>query len=254
MSKTNTPDEKQQPEEGLPEGERHGDAATRPLTVVGRLRAYFFAGVLVVAPISITFYIAYLILDFVDSRVTPFIPTHYNPNTYLPFGIPGLGLLILLVAVTLIGATTAGYLGRVFVRLSETILVRMPVIRGIYGAVKQLVETVFGHKANAFRQVVLIEWPREGVWTMGLITTKTATEIQEHFTEDVVTIMVLTTPNPTSGYLVILPRDKVIPLKMSVEDAMKMILSSGIVVPPYTPEMQAKIAETKGATERAATH
>lgn len=247
MSKPKTPDEKRQSNEWLPEEDRHGETVARPLTVLGRLRAYFFAGVLVVAPISITFYIAYLILDFIDSRITPLIPAHYNPNTYLPFGIPGLGLFVLLVALTLIGATMAGYLGRVFVRLSETILARMPVIRGIYGAVKQLVEAVFGHKASAFRQVVLVEWPREGVWTLGLITAKTAAEIQDHFTEDVVTIMVLTTPNPTSGYLVILPRDRVIPLKMSVEEAMKMVLSSGIVVPSYTPEIQAKIAAAKDA-------
>jgi uncharacterized membrane protein len=209
---------------------------------MGRLRAYFFAGVLIVAPISITFYIAYLVLDFVDSRVTPLIPAPWNPSTYLPFGIPGLGLVILLVVITFIGAITAGYLGHFFVRLSERILARMPVIRGIYSAVKQLVESVFSRKASAFRQVVLVQWPREGVWTLGFVTNRTADEIQAQFTEDVVTIMVPTTPNPTSGYLVVVPQDKVIALEMSVEDAMKMILSSGIVVPPYEAEELRKLA------------
>jgi uncharacterized membrane protein len=199
---------------------------------VQHVRGYFFAGVLVVAPISITFYIAWVLLDFVDSRVTPLIPARYNPETYLPVGIPGLGLVILLIVITLIGASTASFVGSFFVRLSERLLARMPVIRGIYGAVKQLVETAFGKKASAFRQVVLVQWPYEGVWTLGLVTAKTAGEIQRHFSEDVITLMVLTTPNPTSGYLVIIPREKVIPLDMSVEDAMKMVLSSGIVVPP----------------------
>jgi uncharacterized membrane protein len=222
-----------------------GSKAAKPIrraTVTGRLRAYFFAGVLVIAPISITFYIAYLILDFVDSRVTPLIPAPFNPSTYLPFGIPGLGLVILLVALTFIGAMTAGYLGRVFVRISESILARMPVISGIYGAVKQLVESVFASQASAFRQVVLIEWPRDGAWSLGFVTNTTAGEIVEHLTRDVVSIMVPTTPNPTSGYLVFIPREKVIPLRMSVEDAMKMILSSGIVVPPYEAERLRKAA------------
>lgn len=250
MRRLKTLAEKWQLTSWLPKENRRRDAGRRrPHTILGRLRAYLFAGVLVIAPISITFYIAYLILDFIDSRITSLIPTHYNPNTYLPFNIPGVGLLILLVVLTLIGAITAGYLGRVFIHLSETILARTPVIRGIYGAVKQLVEAVFGHKASAFRQVVLVEWPREGAWTLGLIAADTASEIKEHFTEDVVTVMVPTTPNPTSGYLIILPRDKVIPLKMNVEDAMKMVLSSGIVVPSHMPEMEAKTAKVKGTEE-----
>lgn len=228
------------------------EPVVRPPTVAARLRASFFAGVLVLSPIGITLYIAWLILDFIDSRVTPLIPKHYNPNTYLPFGIPGLGLVILLVAVTLIGATTAGYLGRVFVRLSERIVVRMPIVRGIYGAVKQLVEAVFAKRADAFRQVVLVEWPKEGSWTLGFVTSRTAQEVQARLDADICSIMVPTTPNPTSGYLVFMPREKVIPLEMSVEDAMKLILSSGIVVPPYAPEIEAKIAEARAAAGRGA--
>lgn len=214
----------------------NGDEAEASLGFAARVRAYFFAGVLVVAPISITFYIAWLMLDFVDSRVTPLIPARYNPNTYLPFGIPGLGLVVLIVVVTFIGATTAGYLGRIFVRLSERILARMPVIRGIYGAVKQLVESVFAKQASAFRQVVLVEWPRDGSWTIGFVTNATAAEIHARLPGDVVSIMVPTTPNPTSGYLIFVPRKDVVPLEMTVEDAMKMILSSGIVVPEYEAE------------------
>jgi len=204
----------------------------RPHTVAGRLRAYFLAGVLVLAPIGITFYIAYGLVDFIDAHVTALLPARYNPNTYLPFGIPGLGLVILVVVLTFVGAVTAGYLGRVFVRLSEKLLNRMPVIRGIYGAVKQLVETVFSHKANAFRQVVLLEWPHAGSWSIGFVTGKVAGEVQSLLPEELVSVMVPTTPNPTGGYIVFVPRKKVRPLEMSVDAAMKMILSSGIVVPP----------------------
>ncbi|MFI4988353.1 MAG: DUF502 domain-containing protein [Alphaproteobacteria bacterium] len=233
------------PDEQLQSREAEARAPVAPLGFGGRLRAYFLAGVLVVAPISITFYIAYLILDFVDSRVNPHIPAAYNPNNYLPFGIPGLGLVIVLVAITLIGATTAGYLGRVFVRLSEMLLVRMPVINGIYSAVKQLVEAVFSQKASAFRQVVLVEWPHAGSWTLGFVTVATAGEIQGRLPADVVSIMVPTTPNPTGGYLVFVPRHKVIPLEMSVDAAMKMILSSGIVVPPDTAAQAGRAAAAK---------
>src|SRR5579875_1777526 len=231
-------------------GRRAEDDLDRPRTLGQRLRAYFFAGVLVLAPISITFYIAYLILDFIDSHVTPLIPPRFNPETYLPFTIPGFGL-VTVVVITLVGAATANYLGRFFFRLSERLLVRMPIIRSIYGAVKQLVEAVFARKANAFRNVVLVEWPRAGVWTLGFVTADTAEQIQRRLPLEACSVMVPTTPNPTSGYLIFVPKDSVIQLEMSVEDAMKMILSSGIVVPgpPVAAEDRAAPAE---ATERTA--
>lgn len=240
------------PHEQGGDGGRREPSPRKPHTVVARLRTYFFAGVLVVAPIGITLYIAWLILDFVDSRVTPLIPARYNPETYLPFDIPGLGVIIVLVIITAIGAVTASFVGRLFVRLAERIVARTPVIRGIYGAVKQLVESVFSQKAGAFRQVVLVEWPREGVWTLGFLTSETATEIQRRLPREVVSVMVPTTPNPTSGYLVFVPKEAVVPLATSVEDAMKMVLSSGIVVPPYPADGRKKIAAGRAeAAERA---
>jgi uncharacterized membrane protein len=202
------------------------------LGIWGRIRNYFLTGVLVAAPTLITLYIAFLILDLVDSWVTPLIPVRFNPTTYLPFRIPGLGLLLVLVALTLIGAVAASLIGRYFVRLGERLVARMPVIRKIYGAVKQLVEAVFSKNASAFRQVVLIEWPREGVWTLGFVANFTPGEVEMRLGRAICTVMVPTTPNPTSGYLVYIPREAVIPLDMSVEDAMKMVLSSGIVLPP----------------------
>jgi len=138
------------------------------LGLLARLRAYFLAGVLVTAPVAVTFYIVWLIVSFVDNRVSQLIPARYNPENYLPFGIPGLGLVIAIIVLTLIGAVTAGYLGRVVVRLSDAILARMPVVRSIYGATKQIFETVLAHKSTAFRQVCLVEYPRRGIWVVGI--------------------------------------------------------------------------------------
>jgi uncharacterized membrane protein len=204
------------------------------LGLLARLRAYFLAGVLVTAPVAITFYIVWLIVSFIDDRVSGLIPERYNPETYLPFGIPGLGLVIAVAALILIGAATAGYLGRVIVRINDAALARMPVVRSIYGATKQIFETVLAHKSSAFRQVCLVEYPRHGVWTLGFITGTTVGEVQERTSEEVVNVFLPTTPNPTSGFLLFVPRQDIILLDMSIEDGIKMVISGGIVTPPDT--------------------
>jgi uncharacterized membrane protein len=196
------------------------------------LRGYFFAGVLITAPIGITFYMAWLFIDWVDGIVTRLLPDAYHPGNYLPFSVPGLGLLIVCVALTLIGALTAGILGRILVRTAERILARMPVIRSVYGAIKQIFETVLAQKSQAFRQVVLFEYPRRGSWAMGFITGKTEGEVQDQTTDDVVNVFLPTTPNPTSGYLLFIPRRELVVLSMSVEEGIKMVVSGGIVTPP----------------------
>ena len=175
------------------------------LGLLARLRAYFLAGVLVTAPVAVTFYIVWLIVSFVDNRVSQLIPARYSPENYLPFGIPGLGLVIAIIVLTLIGAVTAGYLGRVVVRLSDAILARMPVVRSIYGATKQIFETVLAHKSTAFRQVCLVEYPRRGIWSLGFVTGTAVGEIQERTSDQVVNVFLPTTPNPTSGFLLLVP-------------------------------------------------
>jgi uncharacterized membrane protein len=204
------------------------------LGLLARLRAYFLAGVLVTAPLAITFYIVWLIVSFVDDRVSGLLPQRYNPETYLPFGIPGLGLVIAVAALILVGALTAGYVGRIVVRLSDAALARMPVVRSIYGATKQVFETVLAHKSTAFRQVCLVEYPRHGVWTLGFITGTTVGEVQERTSDEVVNVFLPTTPNPTSGFLLFVPRRDIILLDMSIEDGIKMVISGGIVMPPET--------------------
>ena len=217
-----------EPQAALPERPRQ----PFHLGLLARLRAYFLAGVLVTAPVAITFYIVWLIVSFVDSRVSGLLPARYNPESYLPFGIPGLGLLIAIAALILIGAVTAGYVGRIVVRLSDAALARMPVVRSIYGATKQIFETVLAQKSTAFRQVCLVEYPRHGVWTLGFITGTTVGEVQERTSDEVVNVFLPTTPNPTSGFLLFVPRQDIIFLDMSIEDGIKMVISGGIVTPP----------------------
>ena len=196
-----------------------------------RLRAYFLAGILITAPIGITIYLSWLFLTFVDARVVPLIPDRYNPDSYLPFSVPGIGLVVLLIVLTLIGALTAGYLGRALLHTSERVLTRMPVVRSLYTTVKQIVETVLANR-TAFREVVMIEYPRQGVWSLGFITGVVQGEARKVADEEMVSVIIPTVPIPTAGYLVFIPRKDVVVLDMTVEEGMKMAISGGIVAPP----------------------
>jgi len=198
------------------------------LSLMGRLRAYFFAGILITAPITITFYIAWNFIDMVDRQVTPLIPAAYNPKQW---GVPGVGLLLVAIALTLVGALTAGFVGRLWLRISEWVLGRTPVLNGIYSAVKQVFETVLAQKSNAFREVALVQYPRAGSWTIGFITGTTLPMLKPDETQDWVNVFVPTTPNPTSGFLLFLPRSEIRVTSMSVEDGLKFVISGGIVAP-----------------------
>lgn len=199
------------------------------LTIGGRLRAYFLTGILVTAPVSITLYIGWMFIDMVDRQVTPMIPAPFNPRQW---GIPGVGLLIAVVGLTLIGALAAGVLGRVWLRVSEAVLARTPVLRSVHSAVKQLFETFLVHKSKAFREVALIEYPRRDIWTVAFVTGPTIRQIGCHVDHDLINVFVPTTPNPTSGFLLFLPRKDVRILDMTIEDGLKLVISGGIVAPP----------------------
>lgn len=202
-----------------------------------RLRVYFFAGVLVTAPIGVTLTLAWWFISHIDRAVMPLVPEGYHPGTIIreAFGVqldvPGAGLIIVIVAVTLIGWLTAGLLGRWIVRLGESILNRMPVIRNFYGAVKQILETVLQKQSDAFKQAVLIEYPRKGLWAVAFVTANTQGEMQRKLGAEYLNVFLPTTPNPTSGFLLLVPKAEVLPLEMSVEDAVKMVISAGIVNP-----------------------
>ncbi|MFP6710447.1 MAG: DUF502 domain-containing protein [Rhodospirillales bacterium] len=216
----------------LPPSAHHRVSGGKSRGFWGRIRGYFLAGVLVSAPLGITGYLAWVIIGFIDHSVTPLLPAKYNPETYLPFSLPGLGVLILIIILTVIGALTAGLLGRWVLHTGERILNRMPVVRGIYSAVKQIFETVMTQQSTAFREAVLVEYPRRGMWAIAFITGKTEGEVQSLTEQETVNIFLPTTPNPTSGFLLFVPKEDVVPLSMSVEEAIKMVISGGIVTPP----------------------
>lgn len=226
-------------------GGKDATPKVRVLSFGQRMRAYFFAGILVIAPIFITFYLAWLFIGFVDSKVTPLLPAKYNPETYLPFALPGLGLVMLVLFLILLGALAAGFMGKVWTRFSERMLARMPVIRNVYSALKQILETVLADQSKAFREAVLIEYPRRGIWAIGFITGRTEAEVQNVTEEECINIFLPTTPNPTSGFLLFVPKKDLIPLSMSVEEAIKMVISGGIVTPPdHRPPEEQKIPLT----------
>ena len=208
----------------------------RKRSYLSRVRNYFLTGIIVTAPIAITFAVAMWVINWIDSKVVPLIPSSYNPQgllqTYTGVHIPGIGLIVVLIGLTVIGFLAAGLLGRFIVRVGENILNRMPIIRSIYGALKQIFETILRSSSRSFREVALIEYPRRGIWAIGFITTKTTGEVRSEIKEDVVNVFLPTTPNPTSGFLLFVPRKDLIVLDMGVEEAIKMIVSAGIVTPP----------------------
>ncbi|WP_374448140.1 DUF502 domain-containing protein [Stella sp.] len=216
----------------MEEGARPAILTRWRIGLAARIRAYFLAGVLVTAPIGLTIYLAWLVVDYVDDIVGRLLPARYNPETYLPFAVPGLGLLIAFVLVTLVGALAAGYVGTLLLRLSEALFHRTPFLRGIYGATKQLLETVLSQKSSAFREVVLVEFPRPDMWSIAFVTGARLEAAQHTHSGELIGLYVPTTPIPTSGYLVYVPASQVVRLAMTVEEGLKIVLSGGLVVPP----------------------
>jgi uncharacterized membrane protein len=197
----------------------------------GRLRAYLFAGIIVVAPISITLFITWRVVDYFDTRVESLLPERYNPERFLPFSLPGIGLLLTIAALILIGWFTASYVGHALMRLGERLLRRMPVVRSLYGTLKQIFETVFSQSSRSFREVVLVEWPRKGTWSVAFVTGSAPSAISHAVGDDLVSLFLPCTPNPTTGYFLMVARREVMPLGLSVEDAMKLIISGGLAGP-----------------------
>ena len=198
-----------------------------------KLRAYLFTGILVTAPVAITFYLAYKFILWVDVFVTKIIPPQYNFVNYMPMTIPGFGLLFLIGFLMLIGMFAAGFLGRFFIRLGEWFVAKMPLVSSVYSLLKQIFETVFSSKTQAFKKVVMLEYPRKCIWILGLVSADLQGEIEEKLPDEMVNVFIPTTPNPTSGFLIFVPKKDVIEMDMSVEDAIKFIVSGGLVEPKY---------------------
>jgi uncharacterized membrane protein len=207
---------------------------TRLGRVFSRLRTWFLTGLLFIAPLALTIWVTLGIIRWVDRLIAPFIPREYRPEVYfhLPFAIPGTGLIIVVIGLTVIGALTATLLGRFFVRLNDRVFARLPIIRSLYGTLKQMFETLLSNKAGAFRQVVLVQFPVRGCWAIGFVTGPTGGEVQSRIANELVNVFVPTSPNPTSGYLLFVQRSEMTILDMSVEEALKLVVSGGIASTP----------------------
>lgn len=212
------------------------EEALQPKNGIGaRLRRYFFTGIVVTVPITITLWSAWWFLNFIDVLVASIIPAEFNPNTYLPFSIPGLGLIITVMFFTVIGFLARNFLGRMIIRTSEYIVGRMPILNTVYNALKQVFEMTIGTQSTAFRDVVLFQYPHPNSWTVGFVTGVTPGEIQSvGGGSEVLNIYIPVTPT-TAGFVVFVPKKDVIYLSMSVEEAVKLIASGGIIVPPAKP-------------------
>ena len=196
-----------------------------------KLKAYFFTGILVTAPVAMTFYLAYKLIVWVDVLVNKMLPPKFLPDTYLPFTIPGLGFIVLIGLLIVIGMFATGFLGKFFLKLGEWIVYKLPFISSVYSLFKQVFSTFLSNKNNAFNKVVMLEYPRKGIWILGLVSTETGGEIQEKLPEPMLNVFIPTTPNPTSGFLNFVPKKDVIEVDISVEDAIKFVISGGIVNP-----------------------
>ena len=229
-----------------------GGKKPRRGSVAARLRTNFLTGLVIAAPISITVYITWWFVDLFDNWIKPLVPAQYNPDTYLPFSLPGVGLLFALMGLMVLGALTANLFGRTIVAFGEQMLDRMPIVRNVYKALKQIFETVLSQSNSSFRQVGLIQYPRPGLYALVFISTDTTGEVLERAGNggEMVSVFLPTTPNPTSGFLLFVPAEDVMLLEMNVEEAAKLVISAGLVTPKRAeagddavPEIDAETAE-----------
>ncbi|MDA8390949.1 MAG: DUF502 domain-containing protein [Gammaproteobacteria bacterium] len=195
-----------------------------------RLKRYLTAGLMVWVPLGVTFVIIEAAVEFMD-RLLLVLPAAYQPNHWLGFDIPGLGAALVALLVLVTGAVAANILGQRVVGVGEAVLARIPLVRSIYTGVKQLLESLVASNGNSFRKVVLVEYPRAGSWTVAFLTGEGPAEASILTGEDLVNVFVPTTPNPTSGFFLMIPRKDAVELAMSVDEALRMILSMGMVVP-----------------------
>ena len=217
-----------------------------------RLRNYFLTGIVVAAPVGITIYITWTFVHWVDSRVKPLIPNVYNPDNYLPFSVPGVGLLFAILILTLLGFLTANLVGRTVVSYGENLVERTPLVRNLYRALKQLFQTVLSQSSRSFQKVVLVEYPEKGVWRVGFVATHAKGEVATRLPqENPIAVFIPNTPNVTAGFLVFVPRREAIQLDMSVEEAAKMIISAGLVVPEPVAKKRIADAPAKEISEAA---
>ncbi|MFA6968404.1 DUF502 domain-containing protein [Bosea sp. (in: a-proteobacteria)] len=215
-----------------------------------RLRRYFFTGLVIAAPLAITASVTWWFVNFVDGLVKPLIPSAYWPDAYLPYPVPGFGLVIGLIGLTLLGFMTANLVGRTMLDAGEAILNRMPVVRGLYKGVKQVFETIFSQSGTSFRKVGMVQFPQPGMWSIVFIAQEAAPEIAGKLPDgdEQIGVFLPCTPNPTTGFFFYLPRREVVELTISVEDGAKLIMSAGLIQPGQVAPKLAPVPSTPPAT------
>lgn len=196
------------------------------------MKKYFITGLLVWIPLAITFTVLTWIIRTLDDWMLPWLPRHLQPQTILGFDIPGLGVVLCIFILFATGVIAANVLGQRLVRMWESLLGRIPVVKSIYSSVKQVSDTLFSSSGQAFRKALLVQYPRRGAWTIAFLTGAPGGDITQHLGDDYVSVYVPTTPNPTSGFFLMLPAADTIELGMSVDEALKYIISMGVVAPP----------------------
>ena len=203
-----------------------GKLKRKSISVIAKLRNYFITGVVVLVPIGITLYLT----KFFISVSSKLIPNEINPNSYLPFSIPGLEIVLAIIFITLIGYLSLSFIGKKVLQLFNDLLKKIPILRTIYSAMEQMAETLAPNRKSK-KSVVLIEYPRKGSWAVGFATKDNQGEISKKTNQNLVNVFVPTTPNPTSGFLLMFPKDELIYLDMSFEEASKFIVSAGTSIP-----------------------
>jgi uncharacterized membrane protein len=216
---------------------------------MAKFRKWLFAGLLVLVPLIITLWVLDWVITTLDETLR-ILPMEWHPDRLLGLHIPGLGVVFALAVVLLIGALASNIIGNRLVDWWHALLHRIPVVRSIYSGVKQVSDTLFSEKGNAFRQAVLVQWPREGMWTIGFVTGTPGGDLVNHLRGDYLSVYVPTTPNPTGGYFVMLRRSDCIVLAMSVDEALTYVISMGVIVPggPKNPQMKPAAPSLKKPT------
>jgi len=228
-------------------------APTAHVSAGARIRNYFLTGLIVAGPLAITVYLTWSFINWVDDLVRPFIPPAFRPESYLPVSIPGTGLIIGFIVLTLLGFLTANLVGRTLVELGENLLSRMPIVRPIYKTMKQIFETLFSSSGSNFRKVALVEFPAPGMWSLVFLSTPPGADLTAQLLSDAeyVSAFMPCTPNPTTGFFFYVLRRDVIELGISVEDAAKLLMSAGMIQPSSNGEQQRKLAALAEAAKAA---
>ena len=198
-----------------------------------RLRSWFFTGLVVFGPVAVTAYIAWFVIDTVDNWVKPWLPETLSPDGYLPFHLPGFGLVVALVGLTFLGFLTANIIGRSLVNLSEAMFDRMPLVRGVYKGLKQVFETVFSQSGSQFRKVGLVEFPTKGSWSIVFVSSDPGPVVSSALPgqKPMISVFLPCTPNPTTGFFFYIAADEVVELPISADEAAKLIMSAGLIQP-----------------------